>query len=276
MEKGITVIKASGERVPFSEDKYRSSLHRSGASDKQINVILDEIKPQLYDGISTHEIYRRTYELMQNKKMGSSGGRYRLRQAILDLGPTGFPFERFVAKLMDAQGFKTLLDQIVTGRCISHEIDIIATKGDERLFVECKFHNLLGERCGIKTTLYVKARYDDIIEGVKNNSEFDQCYLITNAKFSSDSIEYAKCVGMHLFGWAYPYKGGLEKIIDDLGLHPITCLSSLPLKILHELIHREIIFCNELAQNETQLRQLGLSKNEIDDILRECFELCKH
>jgi hypothetical protein len=206
---------------------------------------------------------------MRNKKMFHSGGRYNLRRAILDLGPTGFPFERFVAKLMDAQGFKTLIDQTVTGRCIQHEIDIIATKGAAQLFVECKFHNESGERCGIKTTLYVKARYDDITGHIKN-SKYDQCYLITNAKFSSDSIDYSKCVGINLLGWAYPHDGGLEKIIDNLGLHPITCISAIPKSIVRELVQREIIFCHELARSGLQLHQLGLNEKAVSEILQEC------
>jgi hypothetical protein len=273
MENKLTIIKASGEKVPFSEDKYRSSLHKSGASDAQINAILKELKPQFYTGISTHEIYNKTHELMQKKKMFFSGGRYRLRQAMLELGPTGFPFERFVARLMEAKGFKTLIDQTVDGKCIRHEIDIIATKGNERLLVECKYHNWPGERCDIKTTLYVKARHDDIAGHVRG-SIYDQCYLITNTKFSSDSINYATCIGMHLLGWAYPHGNGLERIIDELGLHPITCLSTLPKKIAHALAQQGIIVCHELAQNSSPLNQLGLNKEDLGTIVQECRALC--
>ena len=269
MGKKITILKATGEKAPFSEDKYRLSLHKSGATDDQINSILNEIMPQLHDGMSTRDIYAKTHELMRKKKMFSSGGRYHLRQAILDLGPTGFPFEHFIAKVMEAQGFKTLIDQTISGTCIRHEIDVIAINGDKKLFIECKFHNSPGERCSIKTTLYVKARHDDIV-GHTKKINYQHCYLVTNAKFSSESIDYGKCIGMNLLGWAYPHNNGLEKIIDTVGLHPITCLSSISKKLVHELVQRGIIFCHELVQNSSLLHQLGLKEAETRELLEEC------
>jgi len=278
MEKKINITKASGQKVPFSEDRYRLSLQKSGASEVQIDRILKEIKPELYEGMATHELYKKTYELMQKKKMLSSGGRYNLRRAILELGPTGFPFERYVARLMEAQGFKTLVDQTVSGKCIHHEIDIIATRGNERLFVECKFHHEPGDRCGIQTTLYVKARYDDMRGSEQDHIKgprYDQCYLITNAKFSSDSVDYGRCIGMSLLGWSYPHNKGLEKIIDELGLHPITSLSTIPKKVLPELFQQGIIFCYELLQHSSLLHQLGLNEAKAHEVLQECKAICR-
>jgi len=275
MHKKITIKKAHGERVHFSEDKYRRSLRRSGASDNQINNILEKITPELHEGMSTHELYKKTHALMRDEKMLSSNGRYYLRQAIQDLGPTGFPFERYIAKLMEAQGFTTVVDQNMTGKCIRHEIDIIATKGSERLLTECKFHHETGIYCGIQTTLYVKARYDDVREGEQQDKNYNQCYLITNTKFSTDSIDYARCIGMRLLGWAYPYNNGLETIIDELGLHPITCLSSIPKKIVHALVNHGIVLCQDVIRNDAPLRQLGLSKNVISDIVHESQAICR-
>ena len=51
--------------------------------------------------------------------------------------------------------------------------------------------------------------------------------LVTNAKFSSQAVKYSQGVGIDLLGWNYPRDRGLEKIIDNKKLYPITILPSL-------------------------------------------------
>ncbi len=53
----IEIIKASGEKAKFSLDKLRSSLKRTGADELIIKQILDVVRDELYQGISTKEIY---------------------------------------------------------------------------------------------------------------------------------------------------------------------------------------------------------------------------
>jgi len=63
----IDIIKSSGEKVKFSLEKLRASLKRSGADEKVINQILDKVRDELYQGISTKEIYNRA--LLYSKKI---------------------------------------------------------------------------------------------------------------------------------------------------------------------------------------------------------------
>ena len=121
------IVKASGDKVLFSEEKLRSSLKRSGADDKLINQILTLVKEELYDGITTREVYNRAYSfLRRNKPVFAS--KYKLKKAIYELGPTGFPFERFLSAVLIYTGYKTQVGKTVAGKCVSHEIDVIAEK----------------------------------------------------------------------------------------------------------------------------------------------------
>ncbi len=273
MNQSINIIKASGERVLFSEEKYRESLKRSGATPELIDKVCVEIMPALHDGMTTHELYQRTHQLLGKKRQRAVAGRYHFRQAIMALGPSGYPFEQYVAELLKRQGYEVVLDQVVMGKCVSHEVDVIAIKGNDRFIIECKFHQAAGALCSIQTALYVKARYEDIL--ARNHSQgFSSALLVTNARISSVAIQYGECVGMKLLAWSYPENNGLEKMVDEQGLHPITCLSSLPNSALIALLHEGIVLCADVHNHKDVLRRAHVSEERISDILQECDEIC--
>ncbi len=158
----IRVFKASGQAVDFSIDKLRTSLAYSGASSKEIQQIIARIETELYSGISTAEIYDRAFSLLKQKK-SAYASKYKLKKAIYELGPTGFPFERFVAAILKASDYTTAVGQMVMGRCVDHEVDIIAKIAHTTAYIECKFHNDKGKKCDVKIPLYIHSRYRDII-----------------------------------------------------------------------------------------------------------------
>ncbi|HZJ19254.1 MAG TPA: ATP cone domain-containing protein, partial [Pricia sp.] len=95
----IEIIKSSGERAKFSLDKLRNSLKHSGADHNLVEQIVEKVKEELYEGICTHEIYNRAYAILK-KNRSVFASKYKLKKAIYELGPTGFPFERFVAAIL--------------------------------------------------------------------------------------------------------------------------------------------------------------------------------
>jgi transcriptional regulator NrdR family protein len=95
----ILITKKSGEKVPFEERKLINSLKRSGASDADVQKVLAALDGQLVDGMSTHKIDQKAYELLKIKSR-KVAGRYRLKKAIMEVGPTGYPFERVVGQLI--------------------------------------------------------------------------------------------------------------------------------------------------------------------------------
>lgn len=273
MKKVIT--KASGEQEAFSIKKFQRSLHKAGAPDDLIEQITQEVvqDPSLK---TTHDIYKYAFNQLR-KRRPAVAARYNLKAALSQLGPHGYPFERFVAKLFQEKGFKTEVGKIVQGFCVDHEIDVTLTKATKHFMVECKFH-ALHLKVNVKVPLYIKARFDDVEKQHKvhkKDTAFHQAWIVTNTKFTSEAIAYATCVNINLIGWAYPVKDNLGHLIDELGLHPVTALTSLSRKQKNMIINKGLVLCRDAAQHRTLLRSIGLSDKKIDQVLQEAEDMCE-
>ncbi len=218
MESQIYITKSSGQKELFNEDKLRSSLKRSGATEEAIDDCLGHIQPELRDGLTTDDIYKHAFDFLHKWKKPVAL-RYSLRRAVMELGPTGFPFEKFIAEYFKDKGFETLTDQQVLGACVPHEVDVVAWNDEKLIMAEAKFHNELGIKSDLKVVLYIKARFDDLKENVFNYGDKDRKltdgWLITNTKFSSTAIHYGVCQGLTMIGWNYPEKGNLQDMIES-------------------------------------------------------------
>lgn len=279
MNSEFSITKASGEKSPFSEEKVRKSLHKSGADNQQIDFILREIRNQLYEGMTTRKIYQIAYSLL---KSGSrhQAARYHLKYAIMELGPSGFPFEKYIAQLLKFEGYKTKTGQILQGKCVTHEIDVIAEKDGSQILVECKYHNQQGTCSNVKIPLYIHARFNDIqAHALKKTDDISlqrKCWIITNTRFTSDAIQYARCSGLDILGWDQPFGKGLKDKIDHSKLYPITCLTSLTRAEKQQLLDREIVLCNDLLNNGKLLSSIGIKTGRMATILNEVHQLCDH
>lgn len=67
MKTNFDVIKTSGEKMKFSLNKLRFSLSKSGADKRTVNHIIDKVQEELYDGITTKEIYNRAFALLKKR-----------------------------------------------------------------------------------------------------------------------------------------------------------------------------------------------------------------
>lgn len=273
----FSVIKSSGETVEFKESKLLKSLQRSGVSKAQINRILPIIKKNLYNGISTEQIYRLALKLLK-KESGSHAARYNLKRAIYDLGPTGFPFEKFIEAILSFEGFDTNVDVIVEGACVQHEIDVIAEKENRHLMVECKFHNERGINCNVKVPLYIHSRFRDVQAKLLPGNEVEQknyeSWIFTNTRFTEDAIKYGKCAGLELIGWNYPEHKSLNRKIDESGLHPVTCLTTLTMREKRHILQKNIVLCKDLFNEPDLLKNIGISDLRQTNILNEAYALC--
>ena len=266
------VVKRSGEQEPFSEQKFKHSLLRAGASPDLVDIILKEVlksKP-----LHTKDLYHTALSLLHsyNKPIAA---RYNLKQALIQLGPAGYPFENLIAEIFMRQGYTTKTDTIAQGYCVTHEIDVLAHKNSLVYFVECKFHNSLILKSDIKVALYVKARFDDIKAATPQEKlELNQQWIVTNTSFTSQAISYATCMGMNIMSWSYPHNNGLGHTIDRLGLHPITALTSLSRKQKNNLVQQGLVLCNQASLKRANLEKLGLSDPHIDAIISEAEQVC--
>lgn len=278
MNEHIIIKKASGDEEVFSTDKLKRSLENAGAKNETISKIATDIEAWIYPGITTKKIYSRAFSLLRRERTNSSI-RYRLKQAILELGPTGYPFESFIGELFKHKGFSTEVGVVVDGQCITHEMDVIATQHSTQHLVECKYHKDQGKQVSIQVPLYVRSRVNDIISKRQNKKEYQdfsfEGWVITNTRFSSDSIDYSKCNGMNLMAWDYPLGKGLKDIIEELKIYPLTVLKHLTLKEKQFLLNEKgIVTCSQLISKTNALHELDLSKPKFNRILKELRDIC--
>ena len=99
---------------PFSPAKLESSLRRVGAGKELIDDIVKNLQSWVTEGMTTSRIYARAFTLLR-KKQRSIAARYSLKKAIMDLGPSGYPFEHFVGQVFKYQGFDVLVGKEVEG-----------------------------------------------------------------------------------------------------------------------------------------------------------------
>ncbi|WP_274474490.1 restriction endonuclease [Mangrovimonas aestuarii] len=269
------IVKASGEKVEFSRNKLKNSLKKSGASLHTINSILKVIEKEIYPDITTEAIYNRAYSLLREFETPCAS-RYKLKRAIYDLGPTGFPFEHFISALLKHSGYDTYVSKTLQGKCVKHEVDVVATSNKHTTLVECKFHSDRGQTCNIKVPLYILSRYNDIKANwsSRTNNALNPPWVVTNTRFTEDALNFGKCSGMFLLSWDYPKDHALKDRIDDLKLYPITVSSLLSSKEKSFLLNRGIVLCRQLVKEPFYLDHMGLSDIRKEKVLNEVEFLC--
>ena len=270
------VKKASGEVEPFSQQKLENSLRKAGASEETIENIVADIKNWLQEGVSTRQIYTRAFGLLK-KKTGSTAARYKLKKAMMELGPTGFPFEHFIGEIMKLQGFEVQTGQIIQGNCVQHEVDVVATNQKIQRLVECKYHNSPDKISNVQVPLYIRSRMNDIIDRRKKNPEFAglefEGWVVTNTRFSSDAIAYGTCSGLKMLSWDFPENHALKDLVEHYHLFPITTLAHLNQKQKVLLTEKGIVLCRQLLQEKQLLDELNLSHSAKRKILNELESL---
>lgn len=269
------VKKASGEKELFDPEKFKTSLRRAGANQEIIDEIIQELEKQPAMR-STKKIYRFAHDYLESHKPALAA-RYSIKHALFDLGPAGYPFEQFIGHLFERQGYKVTTNKLMSGFCVEHEIDVLAIKDSMQYIIECKFHQRQNYKSDIKIPLYVKARFDDIIEALsqKKTSIPFQPYIVTNTKFTTEAIKFAECRNIKLLDWSYPYGESLPVLIDKYKLHPITALSSLSQNQKSALIKQGVILCKDAAKHQQVFSRIGLSAQKARKIIAEAQEVCE-
>lgn len=270
----IFVAKADGTSEAFSVSKLRSSLKHAGADKGAVDQISAEIEKELYNGISTSEIYRRAFAHLREHR--GVAARYSLKRAVLEFGPSGFPFEVYLAELFRAQGYSATTDQIIQGACVEHEVDVVVRPkagkaASPTIYVEAKFHNTIGFKTDLKTVLYVKARIDDIRA---TTTDPVQGLVVTNTKFTEKAVQYSTCAGLDLLGWEYPAKNNLHDKVVAARLYPITALTSLSKREKTALLNENKVLCNTLRADGEVLERVGIRGRRADAVLEEVGALC--
>lgn len=274
----VHVVKADGEIQEFKPEKLEHSLKRAGATSEEIREIVDHLSSELYTGIKTEEIYRHAFTLLRESQPPAAA-RYSLRRALFSLGPTGFPFEDYLARLFALDGYTTKRGINMTGKCTIHEIDIAAYRPDHSFIAEAKFHARPGIKSDLQVALYSYARFLDLKDQKicrEDNCGIQELWVITNTKFTTTAENYAKCVGLKLLSWGYPKENNLYDRIQEARLYPVTVLQNLTGNQKRQLLERKIIACRDIVEKPQVLRHLHLSTKKTEAVLSEARQLCEN
>ena len=267
-----TIIKADGSKEIFDPNRLVLSLKRSGAKDFAAEHIARTITDTVSSGTSSKEIYAHAFALLR-REARPVAARYALRRALLELGPTGHPFEDFVSHLYRAEGWQVETRKVIRGKCVSHEVDFYAshTEQNEFLAAELKYHNDPGYKTDLKVALYVKSRFDDIFacDASVRSCPIDRGLLVTNTKFTSEAIAYAECSGVELLGWGYPTNNTLFMRMSRAKVYPITAITRLSRAEKRLLIDRGIIAVDEIVRDRRVLDPLHLPSERVGELLAE-------
>ena len=104
--------------------------------------------------------------------------------------------------------------------------------------------------------------------------KLDEGWLITNTKFTEKAIRYAECNGVKLIGWNYPEAGNLHDLVEETGVHPITCLTSISEGEKRTLMEQGIVLCESIRSEKPKLRTLGWGEELIKAAEAESSILC--
>lgn len=272
----MKVKKYSGDIVDFDESKLIKSLINSGASNETARQIIQDINPQFYDGIATKKIYKLAFQKLK-RFSNVHAARFSLKNGIMALGPAGFYFEKFMARIFELQGYQTITNVYLDGNCISHELDVVVKKDNHLGIVECKFHGSQGSKTDVKIPMYILSRFNDLNKKTHaifdKNEQISKCWLITNNKFTSEAIKFGECSGLQLLSWDYPKNISLKDLVNQFNIYPITCLTTLTVAEKEILLLQGILTVYDLVHHDKKFEKLKLSETRMKNVLTESNQL---
>lgn len=272
----VLIEKYTGELVPFVPQILKNSLSKSGASKNEVEAVFKKVTQRLVSGMTTREIYQIAFDELRTIRK-SYAARYNLKKALRDLGPEGYYFEAWIARIFKQNKCQTKQGVTLQGHAVTHEIDVVAVNETELHLGECKFKNDSNAKTPVTTPMYFLSRYNDLkdiaFEFFEKKIFPTHPWLFTNAHFSSDAIEFAEFYGINLMAWNYPPGNSIKERVDRIALYPITCLTTLTANQTEVLLKSGIILVKELIDNPKVFESLHVTAELKAEILNEAQEL---
>ncbi len=272
----MKIKKYSGEIVEFDKEKLIRSLMNAGSERGIAEQILFEITPQLHEGITSKKIARLAFQKLKSRSKAIAA-RYNLKSGLIALGPAGFYFEKFIARLFELQGFQTRCNVFVDGNCVSHELDVIVKKDNHLAMVECKFHSGQENKSDVKVPMYILSRFNDLNQNqyrfFETDEQLTKCWIVTNNKFTSEAIKFGECSGIQMLSWDYPNGKSLKNLTQEFRLYPITCLTTLTAAEKELLLLQDVLTVYDLNHHPKKFKNLRISQSRMKNILTECQQL---
>lgn len=279
---GMKILKWNGKRVDYEPSKIRRSLKRAGAKPDVIDHVLKKVRKHLKTNMTTKEVYA-FVKMALKEENAHIAHRYDLRRALGKLGPAGFKFEKYVASILAAYDYDTEIPpKEFKGKCIYHEVDVVAKKGAKTIMIEAKFRNDFRDYVKLKDTMATWARYEDLVEGNQihpsKTPRFDEVWIVSNGNISRRSRKWGVCKGMRIIGWHYPEKNNLAQMVDKSALYPITALDNISRRELDAFSDHGLMLCREVADSDSEklAHTLGLNPKRASNIVSTCKAVVGH
>ena len=250
----IHVIKFNGKRQLFDRGKIVHTCIRMGAGKEAAELVAEKIEKRAYDGIPTKRILQMIFRYLK-RYHPKIRHQIDLRRAISLLRPKP-DFELFVRLILQEQGYTVTPNQIIRWRCVEHEIDGVARKGEETFMVEIKHHYNHHTYTGLDPSRIAWATLEDLTEGYMmglNSEKFTGAMIVCNTKFSQHAKQYGECRGLLNIGWREPPEHGLERMIEENKLYPITFLRGLNEKERTSLLDEGVILLKHLVTQDVDI-----------------------
>jgi hypothetical protein len=259
----VNVTKWDGRLEPFDRRKIYKTLLRLGASTNVAEEISKEVESKIYDGIKTKEVLDVAFGLLGERKP-SAVHMKDLKTALGAMIPMP-DFEEYVRILLRAKGYKVAPNKVIQGFCVTHEIDGILEKDGETIYLEVKNHSNPHISTPFNVTLAAKAKWDDIQRGYDkelNEHSFDRVLIVCNTRLTKHAEDYARCTGLDHVGWNAPKGAGIDSIISETRIYPVTILRTLTDNDHHKLSEAGIITLNQLTTNDLSGVKITKSRKE--------------
>jgi hypothetical protein len=272
----VHVINSNGQRERFSFQKVYRSARNVGASKESANRIAATIEKEIYPEIKTSKIFARVKELLYKETPGAAL-KFNIKEGIRKLGPTGFPFEKFVSEIFKKLGFETQTNLFLSGFCLNdYETDFVARKENLIYVGECKYRNFAGEEVHLRDALANYARFQDVLKGPYFEEEKKRNYqvktiMVTNARFTSRAVQYFSCMDIDYIGWKSPKNNSLEYLIEKYGLYPITILPSLKGYLENIFVSEKMMMAQDVAKIDPQefSKKFNISIKHLSPLIEE-------
>ena len=262
----ILITKSDGSRQSFQKEKVVDTCLRMGATHEIAEHVADKVEQEIYDGIESKRILSMIFRQL---------GRYHpvvrhhtdLRRALALMEPKP-DFEQYVRLLLEVQGYQVTPNTIIRGKCVEHEIDAIAKKDSKTYIVEVKHHSNHHTLSGLDVDRISRAIFEDITEGFElgmNSVKLERAMIICNAKLSDHAKRYAECRRIEHIGWRYPQDRGIDRIIEEKKLYPITYLKNLDSTSMRKLTSQGVLLLKQLLESKptTLAQETGISMKRI-------------
>lgn len=272
----VFVTKFDGRSQEFQKEKIVRTCLRMHSTQGQAEEIAEKVARKVYNGMFTREILKLIFGYLKDFRPEIEH-QIDLRESISLLRPKP-DFEEFVQLVLKEMGFDVTPNHIIRGKCVEHEIDAIAEKDNDKIFVEIKHHMNYHTYTGVDVCLETQARIEDLKDGFKlnlNTTDFNRGLIVCNTKFSDHAKQYASCKGIELIGWRTPEEMGLEQMIEKNKLYPITYIKTLDRITQEKLGNNGIVLLIQLVKigADNLYKKTKIPKKKLKEFIKKASEI---